>query len=115
MPSHDEYWRKSLDFIRQAPLIGHGTGSVRSLFEQAAVNQAGVAAEVTSNPHNQTLSVAIQWGLIGVLAPHAMWLSHTALFWNGGWTNWAGFLIVVQNIVSSLYNSHLSDFGKGWI
>ncbi len=110
-----EYWRKSLDFIRQAPLIGHGTGSIRSLFEQAAVNQTGAAAEITSNPHNQTLSVAIQWGLVGVLALYAMWLSHIVLFWNAGWTNWAGFLIVVQNIVSSLFNSHLSDFGEGWI
>jgi O-antigen ligase len=110
-----EYWRKSLDFIRQAPLIGHGTGSIRSLFEQAAVNQTGVAAEITSNPHNQTLSVAIQWGLVGVLALYAMCLSHMALFWNAGWTNWTGFLIVVQNIVSSLFNSHLSDFGEGWI
>jgi O-antigen ligase len=110
-----EYWRKSLDFIRQAPLIGHGTGSIRGLFEQAAVNRTGVAAEITSNPHNQTLSVAIQWGLIGVLALYAMWLSHLALFWNAGWTNWTGFLVVVQNIASSLFNSHLFDFGEGWI
>ena len=74
-----------------------------------------ISAEITNNPHNQTLSVAIQWGLVGVLALYAMWLSHVALFWNAGWTNWAGFLIVVQNIVSSLFNSHLSDFGEGWI
>jgi O-antigen ligase len=110
-----EYWRKSLDFVRQAPLIGHGTGSIRGLFEQAVVNQTGVAAEITGNPHNQTLGVAIQWGLVGVLALYAMWLSHLALFWNAGWANWAGFLVVVQNIASSLFNSHLFDFGEGWI
>lgn len=110
-----EYWRKSAGFIRDAPLIGHGTGSIRRLFEQAAVNQTGAAAEITNNPHNQTLGVAIQWGLVGVLALYAMWLSHIALFWNADWISWAGFLIVVQNIVSSLFNSHLFDFQEGWI
>ena len=60
-----EFWRKSAEFIREAPLIGHGTGSIRRLFEQATLNQTGAAAEITGNPHNQTLSVAIQWGIAG--------------------------------------------------
>ncbi|MBA2399211.1 MAG: hypothetical protein H0V72_11010 [Bradyrhizobium sp.] len=49
------------------------------------MNQTGAAAEITRNPHNQTLGFAIQWGLIGVLALYAMWLSHIALFWNANW------------------------------
>lgn len=110
-----EFWRKSTEFIREAPLIGHGTGSIRRLFEQATLNQTGAAAEITGNPHNQTLSVAIQWGIAGVIALYAMWLVHLVLFRNAGWANWAGFLIVVQNIVSSLFNSHLFDFLEGWI
>jgi hypothetical protein len=110
-----QYWRKSIEFIREAPLVGHGTGSIRSLFAQAAVNQTGAAAEITNNPHNQTLSVAIQWGAAGVLALYAVWLSHIALFWRAGWIHWVGFLIVVQNVVSSLFNSHLFDFQEGWI
>lgn len=109
------YWRKSIEFIREAPLVGHGTGSIRSLFEQAAVNQTGAAAEITNNPHNQTLSVAIQWGIVGVLALYAVWLSHIALFWRADWIHGVGFPIVVQNIVSSLFNSHLFDFQEGWI
>lgn len=110
-----EFWRKSAEFIREAPLIGHGTGSIRSLFEQATRNQTGAAAEITGTPHNQTLSVAIQWGIAGVIALYTMWLVHLALFRNAGWPNWAGFLIVVQNIVSSFFNSHLFDFLEGWI
>ena len=31
-----EVWKKSLRFIAEAPIIGHGTGSTRGLFEQAA-------------------------------------------------------------------------------
>ena len=41
MGSRLEYWRKSLRFIADAPLIGHGTGSIRGLF-------AGVAANPTT-------------------------------------------------------------------
>ena len=34
-----EFWRKSLGFIREAPLIGHGTGSIRDQFNRSAIGQ----------------------------------------------------------------------------
>jgi O-antigen ligase len=109
------YWGKSLRFVREAPLIGHGTGSTRELFERAAVGEKGAHATVVSDPHNQTLSVAIQWGLIGVALLWAMWLVHLLLFRGQGLVAWIGLLVVVQNILSSLINSHLFDFTEGWI
>jgi len=110
-----EYWRKSLGFFVDAPLIGHGTGSTRHLFEQAAVGQTGLAAEITRNPHNQTLSVAVQWGIVGIAALYAMWAAHLLLFRGQGLANWIGLLVVVQNLVSSLFNAHLFDFVEGWM
>src|SRR5260370_7710748 len=50
------FWQKSLGFISEAPIFGHGTGSIRSLFEAAAVDHLGAAADVVANPHNQTLN-----------------------------------------------------------
>jgi O-antigen ligase len=58
------YWGKSLRFFTEAPLIGHGTGSTRSLFEKAAAGEIGAKALVVSDPHNQTLNVAVQWGAL---------------------------------------------------
>jgi O-antigen ligase len=110
-----EFWRKSLGFFAEAPLIGHGTGSIRNLFEQVAVGQSGAGAEVIGNPHNQTLNVAVQWGMLGVVVLYAMWLVHLLLFRGDGLANWIGLLVVVQNIVSSLFNSHLFDFTEGWM
>jgi O-antigen ligase len=112
-----EYYKKSLHFFAEAPFKGHGTGSTRALFELAASGAiAGTAAaEIVGNPHNQTLNVAVQWGLIGVVVLYAMWLSHLALFRGGGLTNWIGLLIVVQNIFTSLFNSHIFDFHEGWM
>jgi O-antigen ligase len=109
------YWGKSLHFLGQAPVIGNGTGSTRALFEQAAVDEKGAHAMIVSDPHNQTLNVAVQWGLAGVALLWAMWLVHLLLFRGQGLVAWIGLLVVVQNVLSSLINSHLFDFTEGWI
>jgi O-antigen ligase len=110
-----EFWKKSIEFIRQSPVIGHGTGSIHALFEKAAAGQTGVAGVASTNPHNQTLAVAIQLGLIGAAALWAMWIAHLFLFRANNLAGWIGLVIVVQNIVGSLFNSHLFDFVQGWV
>jgi O-antigen ligase len=110
-----EYWRKSLRFVAEAPLIGHGTGSIQSLFERAAVGKTGIEAEVINNPHNQTLAIAVQLGLVGVIALYAMWFAHLRLFTGTGLAAWVGLAVVTQNFVGSLLNSHLFDSAEGWI
>jgi O-antigen ligase len=111
-----EFYRKSLRFFSEAPLIGHGTGSTRGLFEAAATGPAELAAgQVIGNPHNQTLNVAVQWGSIGVVILYAMWLVHLLLFRGDGLVAWIGLMVVLQNIFSSLFNSHLFDFHEGWM
>jgi O-antigen ligase len=109
-----QFWQKSLGFFAEAPVFGHGTGSTRGLFEQVAVGEVGRAtAEIINNPHNQTLNAAVQWGVIGVILLYAMWLWHLLLFRGEGLAASIGLLVVVQNIFTSLFNSHLSDFHEG--
>ncbi|MGO9361767.1 MAG: O-antigen ligase family protein [Xanthobacteraceae bacterium] len=114
-----EYWRKSLKFVAAAPLFGNGTGSTKALFVQDALGKSGVSAEVIGNPHNQTLNVAVQWGLLGCVVLYAMWICHLLLFSAAGGAatlaGWTGLVVVVQNMVSSLLNSHLFDFHEGWM
>ena len=111
-----EFWRKSLHFFADAPLIGHGSGSTRHLFELAASARTDLAAStVVGNPHNQTLNVAIQWGALGVIILYAMWAVHLLLFRGDGLVPWIGLLVVVQNIFTSLFNSHIFDFHEGWM
>jgi O-antigen ligase len=109
------YWRKSIRFILAAPLLGHGTGSIKQLFEQDAIGESGLRAEVVNNPHNQALNVVIQWGIVGGIILYAMWFSHLMLFASGHQEAWIGVIIVVQNVISSLFNSHLFDFHEGWM
>jgi O-antigen ligase len=110
-----EFAKKSIGFIRAAPIIGHGTGSIHAQFVQAAVGDSGAASVASTNPHNQTFAVAIQLGFVGAFVLWAMWAAHLSLFRGTGLAAWVGLVIVVQNIVGSLFNSHLFDFVQGWV
>jgi len=109
-----EWWSKSLDFIAEAPLFGNGTGSIKHLFERNGAMLDGWRTSI-ENPHNQTLSVAIQWGVLGCIILYATWCSHLLLFGGFGLPAWIGLIVVAQNFVSSIFNSHLFDFNEGWI
>ena len=109
-----EYWKKSLAFIAEAPLIGHGTGTIPALFRRDTTATTNPAL-ITTNPHSQILAVMIELGLVGAAALIAMWLAHLALFRDDTLIAWFGLLVVTYNVVSSLFNSHLFDFGEGWL
>lgn len=110
-----EYWSRARKFISSAPLIGHGTGSIKTLFERDAVGKTVTDEQIVANPHNQTLYFAIEWGAIGVILLYAMWITHFLMFTEMRWISWLGTIVVSQNIFDSLFNSHLSDYVEGWI
>ncbi len=113
---HLEFLRKSLNFVQTAPIIGHGTGSIPEQFRLSESGHDSASAFHSENPHNQIFAVAIQLGLVGTAVLIAMWIAHLSLFAGGsGLIAWIGTIVVVQNIVSSLFNSHLFDFTSGWL
>src|SRR5262249_39320802 len=113
---HLEFLRKSLSFVEAAPIIGHGTGSIPEQFRLSETGHDSASAAHSENPHNQIFAVAIQLGLGGTAVLIAMWIAHLTLFTGGsGPVAWVGTIVVVQNIVSSLFNSHLFDFTSGWL
>jgi len=108
-----EFWKHSVEIVREAPLIGYGAGSTRDVMSRSF----GVdprAAGSPSNPHNQVLAMAIPYGFVGVVLLIAMWLAHLRLFRQPGPLAFVGLAIVTQNIVAGLFNSHLFDFTQGW-
>jgi len=109
-----EYLKKSLSLIGEAPVIGHGTGTIPQLFRRDATAETNPFF-ITTNPHSQILAVALQLGLIGVAVLVAMWAAHLALFRDGTLVAWFGLVIVSCNVVASLFNSHLFDFSQGWL
>jgi len=112
---HIAFLKESSAIVAAAPLIGHGTGSIPQQFRKITAGATGVSAEATVNPHNQTFAVAIQIGLVGALVLWAMWIAHLLLFREQGVWHWLGTVVVVENIVSSIFHSHLFDFNNGWL
>jgi O-antigen ligase len=108
--SRIEFWKKSVEIMREAPLAGHGTGSITAAFARVT----GAASNAT-NPHNQILTVGVQLGLIGIGVLVAMWIAHGWLFCVPGVAGWAGFVVVIENVIASAFNSQLFDFTTGWI
>jgi O-antigen ligase len=109
-----ELWKRSAGFVADAPLLGHGTGSINGLYRRPGAGQTGLATLAGTNPHQQTLAVAVQLGVIGVALLWAMWIAHLLLFRGFEPAAWFGLVFIVQNIVASLFNSHLFDFTQGW-
>ncbi len=112
---HLEFVRKSIKFVETAPIIGHGTGTIGEEFRQATIGRTGVEGAFALNPHNQILAVAVQLGLVGAAIVLAMWVAHFMLFRGSGPTAWIGLIVVTENVVSSLVNSHLFDFTQAWL
>jgi O-antigen ligase len=112
---HLQFLKESLAFVASAPIVGHGTGSIAAQFRKAAAGKTGAAGIASVNPHDQILAIGIQLGLLGIAVLAAMWLAHLMLFRGAGLTAWIGIVIVVQNMVSSLVNSHLFDFTQAWL
>jgi hypothetical protein len=108
------FWKMSVKAIGEAPLLGHGTGSIAAVFARIEAADP-TAPHRATNPHNQILATAIQVGLLGVVLLLAMWAAHVRMVLLPGPTAWIGLSVVVQNIVGSLFNSHLFDFSQGWL
>jgi len=105
-----DFWHKSVVVVADAPVLGHGTGSIR---QQLRRDESGKLAFAT-NPHNQTFAIAIQLGLVGVAVLFAMWIAHLWLFCGSGLPAGLGIAVVVQAVISSQFNTSLFDFTAGW-
>lgn len=108
------FWERSLRFIGEAPVLGHGTGAMPQLFVRAAAGQTGDMGHVTTNPFQQTLAVGIQVGFVGIAVLWAMWIAHLFFFRGNTLPEWVGFVVVIQNIFGSMLDSHLSGSLQGW-
>lgn len=106
------FWTNSLRALRETPILGHGTGTISAVFRRQADSSATATG---TNPHNQILAIAIQLGAVGALLLIAMWAVHWLMFLRPGLAAFIGIIAVTQNVVGSLFNSHLMDFTQAWI
>jgi O-antigen ligase len=111
--SRMDFWRKAIEFIRQAPLLGHGAGSTKSLYAGTEADRPSPYGEAVPDPHNQFLAITIQTGLMGGALLILMWIVHFKAFLGDDLPCIFGQAIVLQNVLSSLFNSSISQVTQG--
>ena len=108
-----DFWQKAIEFVKEAPLIGHGAGSTKSLYASLEAERPSPYGEAVPDPHNQFLAIAIQAGLLGGAFLMAMWIAHLTLFVGERVPHLLGQAVVLQNVLGSLFNSPLSQVTQG--
>lgn len=108
-----EFYRVTAMVVRDAPLLGHGTGSFARVYEQKAKEVASPGF-ATANPHNQYLFLAAETGVPGVL----LFVAILASAWYESKQlshHWARLLrgVVLTMAISCLFNSFLLDGAEG--
>jgi O-antigen ligase len=110
-----DFWSKAVEFIKEAPLFGHGTGSTKSLYQSLEATRPSPYGEAVPDPHNQFFAIAIQVGLVGGAILLLMWAVHFSMFIGRGFVGAIGQAVVIQNFIGSLFNSHLSTVTQGML
>lgn len=110
-----DFWTKAIGFVKAAPILGHGTGSIKPLYQSMEATKPSPYGEATPDPHNQTLHTVLQVGLIGGLLLWAMWIAHARLFLARDYASIVGQAVVLQDVIGSLFNSHISAVTQGML
>ncbi len=93
-----EYWRTALGIIASHPLIGVGTGDVAKAFEEEYVrNNSSLAQQWRLRAHNQYLTFAVTFGIIGLT-----WFLFTLVYPFFNKVNRVNFLYVTFFIVATV-------------
>jgi O-antigen ligase len=113
--SRIDFWSKAAEFVKQAPLLGHGTGSIRPLYQSLEATRPSPYGEAVADPHNQFLHITLQVGLIGGALLLAMWVAHFRLLCGRDFASTMGLGIFAMTFVGSLFNSHISQVTQGML
>ncbi|MDM8559143.1 O-antigen ligase family protein [Candidatus Parabeggiatoa sp. HSG14] len=108
-----EFYKNSLILIAQNPLLGTGSGSFAFEYKRLAESK-GISS--STNPHNEYLMIAVQWGLLGaglfIALLYQMWrmTSHLKIQ-----KQWMAQGLVITIVVGCLVNSLWLDNTEGHI
>jgi len=105
------YYRTTAAIIRDAPLLGVGTGGFIAAYREKA---RAASLPESNNPHNQYLLITAQLGVVGLAALLVMF---GIMWWQAGRLEPAAAIaargLVLTVAVGSLFNSLLLDHTEG--
>ena len=103
----------SLELIKQKPLFGWGTGSFKAAYSRFVPYENIDKQEDRANPHNQYLLVAVELGIVGLLALLYFFVSLAREFLKSDSLDAKlGFGLLCTIAIGCLVNSWLLDFAS---
>lgn len=109
IPGRLGFLQNSLLLVLQHPFLGTGTGSFSYEYEKLAQQTDNPS---TTNPHNEYLMMAVQWGIVGVglfiYLLYQLWITSFHLD-----RTWMAQGVVIAMSVGCLFNSFLLDSTEG--
>lgn len=107
-------YRNTLELIAARPLAGYGTGSFERVYTpHVRARYEDWRGEGTADPHNQYFLIAMETGVIGLLAFAAVIWTALACTRRGGVHVWIGAAALLGWMLTSLFNSHFRTFPEG--
>ena len=108
-------WDNTLDMIGDKPLLGSGAGSFEDDYGKVAQAKAtGWRAKRSSDPHQQYLHIAAEFGLVG-LGIFLLFLASLLLGFKLTFISIFGMSILLGISATSFFNGHFSSLVEGRI
>lgn len=109
-----EFYKNTFTLIKQHPIFGGGTGSLKSEYRPLAIKQNLLMVDVP-NPHNQFLLTTQDLGIVGLLTLLTFWLVHWRMSYKlpNHFYGYALRGLIITISIGSLFNSLLFDAGEG--
>jgi O-antigen ligase len=96
------------DLIKEAPILGHGTGSYAKNYLLHAGDSK--ARRAYANPHNDYLWLGVELGIVGMLLLVLVLLATIKQAWRStSAERWLGLVLVCSYGISTLANSFFTD------
>jgi O-antigen ligase len=107
-------YRHTLELISARPVLGYGTGSFRSVYSPVVAQRyTDWRGQPTSDPHNQYMFIAMETGVVGLLAFGAILATGLACVRRGTTHAWIAAGALLGWVLSSLFNTHFRTFPEG--
>jgi O-antigen ligase len=105
------FWENSLKLVSEKPWLGHGTGSFAKEYRRVSGGKLDVK---TSNPHNEFLLIAVQFGIFGFVIYFGFLFSQYYCSRKlPDEEKWLAQGLLLTLIITSLFNSPLLDHAEG--
>ncbi|NOT49905.1 MAG: O-antigen ligase family protein [Chitinophagaceae bacterium] len=104
-------WHYALQLIKQAPVIGHGSGSEKRLLKEKYFENKLYNSYLNElNAHNQYMGISLKTGVVGLLIFLLTLFYGFAIIWRSRDIVFAAFMIIIS-IVS--FSENILDVNKG--